>query len=68
MDERSAPSIEDWWPRLSIRSKHRLLEDLEAPVHIEVAAEIEQLTGASAPDLLSPAERRFVLTQIEPVD
>lgn len=68
MNERSAPSIEDWWPRLSIGSKHRILEDLEAPIHAEVAAEIERITGASAPDLLSPAERRFVLTQIEPVD
>ncbi|MFF2273581.1 hypothetical protein ACFVTX_14985 [Agromyces sp. NPDC058136] len=64
----TAPSIEDWWPRLSIRSKHRMLEDLEAPIHAEVAAEIERISGAHAPDLLSLDERRFVLTQIEPVD
>ncbi|MFF2493965.1 hypothetical protein [Agromyces sp. NPDC058064] len=62
------PSIEDWWPRLSIHAKHLLLADLEAPVHEDVAAEIERITGAHAPDLLSHEERRFVLTQIEPVD
>ncbi|GAA1779780.1 hypothetical protein [Agromyces lapidis] len=64
----SRSAIEDWWPKLSINSKHRILEDLEAPIHAEVAAEIERLTVGPAPDLLSPAERRFVLTQIEPVD
>ncbi|WP_022889458.1 hypothetical protein [Agromyces italicus] len=68
-DSQSArPAIEDWWPRLSIGAKHRLLEDLEAPLHAEVAAEIERISGMRSPDLLSHEERRFVLTQIEPVD
>ncbi|MFE6964646.1 hypothetical protein ACFVAJ_06005 [Agromyces sp. NPDC057679] len=64
----SRPAIEDWWPKLSIRAKHRVLEDLEAPIHAEVAAEIERISGGHAPDLLTHEERRFVLTQIEPVD
>jgi len=34
----------------------------------ETGAEIESITGEPAPDRLTPAEQRFVLTQIEPVD
>lgn len=60
--------IERWWPRLSIESKHRLLAQLGADIDDRTAAEIESITGAAAPARLSPAEQRFVRTQIEPVD
>ena len=61
-------AIERWWPHLSIEGKHRLLAEITGPIDAETAAEIESITGESAPDRLTPAEQRFVLTQIEPVD
>ncbi|MGW9182986.1 hypothetical protein [Agromyces sp. NPDC055661] len=61
-------AIERWWPHLSIEGKHRLLAELTGPVDAETGAEIESITGEPAPDRLTPAEQRFVLTQIEPVD
>lgn len=61
-------AIERWWPHLSIAGKHRLLAELDGPVDAETAAEIESITGEAAPDRLTPAEQRYVLTQIEPVD
>ena len=61
-------AIERWWPHLSIEAKHRLLAELTAPIDAETAAEIESITGAPASERLTPAEQRFVLTQIEPVD
>ena len=62
------PAIERWWPHLSIKARHLVLEDLSGPLDEVVAAEIEAITGASAPDRLTEAEQRFVQTQIEPVD
>jgi hypothetical protein len=61
-------AIERWWPQLSIEAKHRLLADLAAEIDAETAAEIESLTGGTAPDRLTPAEQSYVLTQIEAVD
>ncbi len=61
-------SVERWWPQLSIDSKHRLLEDLGAPIDDRTATEIESITGADAPERLSADEQQFVRTQIEPVD
>lgn len=61
-------SIERWWPRLSIESKHRLLAELTADIDAETASEIESITGVGAPERLSPDEQQFVRTQIEPVD
>jgi hypothetical protein len=60
--------IERWWPHLSIEAKHRLLAELDGPVDAETAAEIESLTGGTAPDRLTPAEQQYVATQIEAVD
>ncbi|MCD5345072.1 hypothetical protein PX701_09075 [Agromyces sp. H3Y2-19a] len=62
------PAIERWWPHLSIRARHRVLDDLTGPLDELVVAEIVAITGASAPDRLTEAEQRFVLTQIEAVD
>lgn len=61
-------AIERWWPHLSIEGKHRLLAELDGPIDDETAAEIESITGESAPERLTPAEQRYVLTQIEAVD
>ncbi|WP_173922735.1 hypothetical protein [Agromyces sp. Marseille-P2726] len=61
-------AIERWWPRLSIAARHRVLEDLEAELDDETAAEIESLTGEQAPDRLTPGERAYIRTQIEAVD
>lgn len=61
-------AIERWWPHLSIEGKHRLLAELDAPIDAATAAEIESITGESAPERLTPAEQRYVLTQIEAVD
>ena len=61
-------AIERWWPHLSIEGKHRLLAELDAPIDAETAAEIASITGEEAPERLTPAEQRYVLTQIEPVD
>ncbi|RZS68728.1 hypothetical protein EV187_1164 [Agromyces ramosus] len=60
--------IERWWPHLSIEAKHRLLAELDADLDAETVAEIESITGGAAPDRLTPAEQRFVITQIEAVD
>ena len=60
--------IERWWPHLSIEAKHRLLAELDGPIDAETAAEIESLTGGTAPDRLTPGDQRYVVTQIEPVD
>ena len=60
--------IERWWPHLSIEAKHRLLAQLDADLDAETVAEIESLTGGTAPDRLTPAEPRVVITQIEAVD
>jgi hypothetical protein len=60
--------IERWWPHLSIEAKHRMLVELDASLDAETVAEIEALTGATAPDRLTPAEQRYVMTQIEAVD
>lgn len=60
--------IERWWPHLSIEAKHRLLAELDAALDAETVAEIESITGGTAPDRLTLAEQRFVLTQIEAVD
>ena len=60
--------IERWWPHLSIEAKHRLLAELDADLDAETVAEIESLTDGTAPDRLTPAEQRFVITQIEAVD
>jgi len=60
--------IERWWPHLSIRARHLVLDDLTAPLDETVIVEIEAITAASAPDRLTEAEQRFVLTQIEAVD
>ncbi len=60
--------IERWWPHLSIEAKHRLLAGLEADLDAETAAEIEALTGGTAPERLTPSEQRYVMTQIEAVD
>ena len=60
--------IERWWPHLSIEAKHRLLAELGADLDAETAAEIEALTGGTAPERLTPAEQQFVITQIEAVD
>jgi hypothetical protein len=61
-------AIERWWPHLSIEAKHRLLAELGGPVDDETAAEIESITGASAPERLTIAEQQYVRTQIEAVD
>jgi hypothetical protein len=61
-------AIERWWPHLSIEGKHRLLAELDAPIDAETAAEIASITGEDAPERLTPAEQRYVQTQIEPVD
>lgn len=72
MDDTTAPGaasdIERWWPYLSIAAKHRLLEELDAPIDPATAEEIESLTGHPAPERLTPAEQAFVRTQIEAVD
>ncbi|MFD4422346.1 hypothetical protein ACFWN7_12710 [Agromyces sp. NPDC058484] len=60
--------IERWWPHLSIDAKHRLLAELDGPIDVETAAEIESISGGGAPERLSPGEQRFVLTQMEAVD
>ena len=64
----SRVEIERWWPHLSIEAKHRLLAELDAALDAETVAEIESITGGTAPDRLTPAEQRFVITQIEAVD
>jgi hypothetical protein len=61
-------AIERWWPHLSIEGKHRLLAELDGLIDNSTAAEIESITGESAPERLTPAEQRYVLTQIEAVD
>ena len=60
--------IERWWPHLSIDAKHRLLANLDGPLGDVTAAEIESITGRSAPERLTAAEQQFVRTQIEAVD
>jgi len=60
--------IERWWPHLSIEAKHRMLAALDGPIDAETAAEIESLTGGTAPARLTPADQRYVVTQIEAVD
>ena len=61
-------AIERWWPHLSIEAKHRLLAQLGGHIDDETAAEIESITGVSAPERLTAAEQQFVRTQIEAVD
>jgi hypothetical protein len=61
-------AIERWWPKLSIRARHRVLDDLDAEIDADTAAEIESLTGEAAPDRLTASEQAYVRTQIEPVD
>ena len=67
-DAAARAEIERWWPHLSIEAKHRLLARLEADLDAETVAEIMSLTGGTAPDRLTLAERQFVITQIEAVD
>lgn len=66
--EAERTEIERWWPHLSIRARHLVLDDLTGPLHETVVVEIEAITTASAPDRLTESEQRFVLTQIEAVD
>jgi hypothetical protein len=69
MTPRGADSdIERWWPHLSIAAKHRLLQELDAPIDAATAEEIEALTGHPAPERLTDREQAFVRTQIEAVD
>ncbi len=60
--------IERWWPKLSIGSKHRILEALDEPIDARTADEIASITGRPAPERLTNAEQAYVRTQIEPVD
>ena len=72
------PPIEVWWPPLSIEFKHQILRDLDAPLSAAALEEIrkrgvEADRPAGADDgydiiKLSPPERGFILTQVEPVD
>ena len=60
--------IERWWPKLSIGSKHRLLEALDEPIDARTADEIASITGHPAPERLTNGEQAFIRTQIEAVD
>lgn len=66
----SKPGANEWWPHLSIESKHAILEDPSAPLPETVRAEMGELTGEPVPEgaCLDEEERRFIATQTEPVD
>ena len=64
------PPIEQWWPTLPIALKHRVQEDLDAPLDTAV---ISAIRGDEAPEgydviRLTPGEQRFVREQGEAVD
>ncbi|MDI2098945.1 hypothetical protein [Ruicaihuangia caeni] len=65
------PPAEHWWPKLSVEAKHALLENLHAPLGAVIVQEIALITKRSRDTgiaHLSEEDRRYILTQIEPVD
>ena len=61
------PPVEEWWPTLSIELKHKVLEDVDAPLAPEVITAVRG--DAEAPEggydviRLSAEERRFIREQ-----
>lgn len=73
MRETESATVEQWWPRLSIASKHAILDAIgdngDAEIPADARAEIQSLTGADdSPARLDAAEREFIATQREIVD
>lgn len=69
MSERIA--IERWWPPLIAASKHRIQEDLDAPLSEEIVRQIGAVVGREIPFdewRLSEREKDFIRTQGEAVD
>ena len=64
------PSIHEWWPRLSIKTKHALRESPGDELPAEVREEIADITGSDVPEgaSLSDDDRDFIATQTEQVD
>lgn len=65
------PAIQRWWPRLSIRHKDEIEQDLNAQLSVSALEEIEQILAVTlprAPHFLSQHDRDFVVTQGEAVD
>ncbi|GGH41857.1 hypothetical protein [Microbacterium album] len=64
------PSIHEWWPRLSISTKHALREHPGDALPSEAREEIAEITGRDVPEgaTLSEEDRDFISTQSEQVD
>lgn len=60
------PPIETWWPELDIEHKHRITEDLDAPLDAEVLDAIGR--SGEREVRLSDEEKTFVREQGETVD
>lgn len=69
--EADFPAIPRWWPRLSIRHKNEIENDLNAQLSESTIEEIEHLLSVTLtrkPHFLSQHDRDFIVTQGEPVD
>lgn len=67
------PPIQDWWPHLSIPSKHSVLAEPDQPLTSTVLAEIVHITGVwpdrlDEPYELDDEERAYIAQQSEIVD
>ncbi|HWR84868.1 MAG TPA: hypothetical protein VN200_02615 [Rhodoglobus sp.] len=67
------PPVEEWWPTLSIELKHKVLDDLDAPLDRDVIDAIrpqETDVNADGYDVirLSAEERQYIREQTEQVD
>ena len=73
MSDAESATVEQWWPRLSIASKHAILDVMDdngdAEIPADARAEIRALTDSETPPThLNAAEREFIRTQGEIVD
>lgn len=64
------PSIETWWPHLTVGARHEVLSDTAAPLDDRVVKEIERIcdTQLEHRPRLSDDDRHFIATQGETVD
>jgi len=64
------PSIEEWWPHLTIGARHSLLRDPQGPLEQRVRDEICRTTGQPVGERvrLSDEDLAFIRTQQETVD
>ena len=64
------PPVEEWWPYITIGARHLLIRDAASPLPVRVRREVAAATGHPVPEgaTLSDDDRRFIVTQIEPMD